>query len=154
MDIKLKIINRDTHCITLDFLGQDIIAICWKEFWVKMIGIIYMNGKRIDLSSIDILQPKAYVIPDEIYLIQFFEQLKSQIILAILWATKEDEIYKDIDLLWLTERTRNALKKNGILYIESLTRVKKNRLLFMKWIWKNAIEEIELKLWEIWQSLA
>ena len=154
MDIKLKIINRDTHCITLDFLGQNIIAICWKEFWVKMVGIVYMNGKRIDLSSIDILQPKAYVIPDEIYMVQFFEQLKSQIILAILWVNEEDEIYKDIDILWLTERTRNALKRNGILYIESLTRVKKNKLIFIKWIWKNAIEEIELKLSEIWESLA
>lgn len=154
MDIKLKIINRDTHCITLDFSGQNIIAICWKEFWVKLIGTIHMNGKKIDLSSINILQQQAYVIPDEIYLIQFFEQLKNQIIIAILWAYDQDEVLKDIDYLWLSERTRNALIRNGILYVESLTRVKKNKLMFMKWIWKNAIEEIELKLWEIWESLA
>jgi len=113
-----------------------------------------MNGKKIDLSSINILQQQAYVIPDEIYLIQFFEQLKNQIIIAILWAYDQDEVLKDIDYLWLSERTRNALIRNGILYVESLTRVKKNKLMFMKWIWKNAIEEIELKLWEIWESLA
>jgi len=64
-----------------------------------MIGIIYINGQKIDLSSIDILKPKAYVIPDEIYLIQFFEQLKNQIIIAILGAYDQDEVLKDIDYL-------------------------------------------------------
>ena len=47
-----------------------------------------------------------------------------------------------IDALPLSERTRNALIKNQILYVEDLETKKKAELLLMKWVWKKAIEEI------------
>ena len=47
-----------------------------------------------------------------------------------------------IDALPLSERTRNALIKNQILYVEDLERKKKAELLLMKWVWKKAIDEI------------
>ena len=47
-----------------------------------------------------------------------------------------------IDALPLSERTRNALIKNQILYVEDLEKKKKAELLVMKWVWKKAIDEI------------
>ena len=47
-----------------------------------------------------------------------------------------------IDALPLSERTRNALIKNQILYVEDLEKKKKAELLLMKWVWNKAIDEI------------
>ncbi len=47
-----------------------------------------------------------------------------------------------IDALPLSERTRNALIKNQILYVEDLEKTTKPDILLMKWVWKKAIDEI------------
>ena len=47
-----------------------------------------------------------------------------------------------IDALPLSERTRNALIKNQILYVEDLEKKKKAELLLMKGVGKKAIDEI------------
>lgn len=54
-----------------------------------------------------------------------------------------------IDALPLSERTRNALIKNEILYVEDLEKKKKAELLLMKWVGRKAIEEINSSLWSI-----
>lgn len=51
-----------------------------------------------------------------------------------------------IDALPLSERTRNALIKNEILYVEDLEKRKKSELLAMKGIGRKAIEEITSSL--------
>ena len=48
-----------------------------------------------------------------------------------------------IEILWLSERTRNALLKNSILFIEDLEKKKKSELITMRWVWKKAVDEIE-----------
>jgi len=58
-----------------------------------------------------------------------------------------------IDALPLSERTRNALIKNQILYVEDLEKKKKGELLLMKWVGRKAIEEINKALANIWKSL-
>lgn len=58
-----------------------------------------------------------------------------------------------IDALPLSERTRNALIKNNILYVEDLEKKKKWELLLMKWIWRKAIDEINSSLANIDKSL-
>ena len=58
-----------------------------------------------------------------------------------------------IDALPLSERTRNALIKNSILYVEDLEKKKKGELLLMKWVWRKAIEEINKSLANIGKSL-
>lgn len=58
-----------------------------------------------------------------------------------------------IDALPLSERTRNALIKNNILYVEDLEKKKKGELLLMKWIWRKAIDEINSSLANIDKSL-
>lgn len=58
-----------------------------------------------------------------------------------------------IDALPLSERTRNALIKNNILYVEDLEKKKKWELLLMKGVWRKAIDEINQSLWNIWKAL-
>lgn len=58
-----------------------------------------------------------------------------------------------IDALPLSERTRNALIKNNILYVEDLEKKKKWELLLMKWVGRKAIEEINSSLSNIWKAL-
>lgn len=58
-----------------------------------------------------------------------------------------------IDALPLSERTRNALIKNDILYVEDLEKKRKSELLTMKWIWKKAVDEIIESLSNMGKSL-
>jgi DNA-directed RNA polymerase alpha subunit len=53
----------------------------------------------------------------------------------------------------LSERTRNALIKNNILYVEDLEKKKKWELLLMKWVGRKAIDEINSALWNINKAL-
>ena len=56
-----------------------------------------------------------------------------------------------IDALPLSERTRNALIKNQILYVEDLEKKKKAELLLMKGVWKKAIDEINDSFKQLWK---
>ena len=58
-----------------------------------------------------------------------------------------------IDALPLSERTRNALIKNEILYVEDLEKKRKSELLSMKWIGRKAVDEIIDSLANMWKSL-
>jgi DNA-directed RNA polymerase alpha subunit len=58
-----------------------------------------------------------------------------------------------IDALPLSERTRNALIKNNILYVEDLEKKKKGELLLMKGVGRKAIDEINSSLSTINKSL-
>lgn len=57
-----------------------------------------------------------------------------------------------IDALPLSERTRNALIKNQILYVEDLEKKKKAELLLMKWVGKKAIDEINDSFKQLWKQ--
>lgn len=59
-----------------------------------------------------------------------------------------------IDALPLSERTRNALIKNSILYVEDLEKKRKVELLSMKGLGKKAIDEIVVALQNINKNLA
>jgi DNA-directed RNA polymerase alpha subunit len=54
----------------------------------------------------------------------------------------------------LSERTRNALIKNSVLYVEDLEKKKKWELLLMKGVGRKAIDEITQSLANIGKSLA
>lgn len=58
-----------------------------------------------------------------------------------------------IDALPLSERTRNALIKNNILYVEDLEKKKKGELLLMKGVGRKAIDEINSSLASINKGL-
>lgn len=59
-----------------------------------------------------------------------------------------------IEVLWLSERTRNALLKNTIMFVEDLETKKRNELINMRWVWRKAVDEIEASLKDMWKSLA
>lgn len=73
------------------------------------------------------------------------------------WVAKTTEHMElktiPIDALPLSERTRNALIKNNILYVEDLEQKRKNELLSMKWVWRKAVDEINQALANIWKAL-
>jgi len=48
-----------------------------------------------------------------------------------------------IEVLGLSERTRNALLKNSIMFVEELELRKKNELINMRWVGRKAVDEIE-----------
>lgn len=58
-----------------------------------------------------------------------------------------------IDALPLSERTRNALIKNEVLYVEDLEKKRKSELLSMKGIGRKAVDEIIVSLENMWKSL-
>lgn len=58
-----------------------------------------------------------------------------------------------IDALPLSERTRNALIKNEVLYVEDLEKKRKSELLSMKWIGRKAVDEIVDSLANMGKSL-
>jgi len=58
-----------------------------------------------------------------------------------------------IEILSLSERTRNSLLKNGILYVEDLEQKTKSELLSMKGIGKKALDEIVESLKALGKSL-
>ncbi|MEF2175106.1 MAG: DNA-directed RNA polymerase subunit alpha C-terminal domain-containing protein [Candidatus Absconditabacteria bacterium] len=59
-----------------------------------------------------------------------------------------------IDALPLSERTRNALIKNSILYVEDLEKKRRNELLSMKGVGRKAVEEINQALDNMGKKLA
>ncbi len=74
--------------------------------------------------------------------------------LLIDWGELEDKNEKELkveeikktpidSLAWLSERTRNALIKNNIEFVEDLKKLTKAELLAMKGVWKKAVYEIQ-----------
>ncbi len=59
------------------------------------------------------------------------------------WNDSDNLKTQPIEILWLSERTRNALLKNEILFIEDLEKRKKTELISMRWVGKKAVDEIE-----------
>ena len=46
-------------------------------------------------------------------------------------------------LSWLSERTRNALIKNEIEFVEDLETRTRSELISLKWVGKKAVDEIQ-----------
>jgi len=56
-------------------------------------------------------------------------------------------------LSWLSERTRNALIKNGIEFVETLETKSRSELNSLKWVGKKAVDEIQIALEKEGKSL-
>lgn len=114
--------------------------------WIILEWNILMHWKRVDLSSINILGTK-FIFQQFEEEIGFFFELKKHILLAMLWRIhryeeEEQESYT-IDVLPLSERTKNALIKNGILYVKDL---RGRKIKYLRWIWRVAVSEVEKAL--------
>ncbi len=74
-----------------------------------------------------------------------FDELQNDAATSI-YGTDYEVKTMPIDALPLSERTRNALIKNEILYVEDLEKKKKGELLLMKGVGRKAIDEIIVAL--------
>lgn len=129
-----------------------------KESLVLEVGMLFdtIPAKEIVMFAGEVLASYAKLfIFDDIYLdrsmfveyddIKEYEQAET--------ASDEGLKTMPIDALPLSERTRNALIKNQILYVEDLEKKKKSELLTMKGVGKKAIDEIQSSLNEIDKTL-
>ncbi len=129
-----------------------------KESLVLDLGMLYdgVSAKEVVMFAGEVLASYAKLfIFDNVYLDRSmfveYEDIQEE---ESAEATVEAGLKTmPIDALPLSERTRNALIKNDILYVEDLEKKKKNELLSMKGVWKKAIDEIQSSLVEIDKSL-
>ncbi|PID34570.1 MAG: hypothetical protein CR971_02545 [candidate division SR1 bacterium] len=129
-----------------------------KESLVLDLGMLYdgVSAKEVVMFAGEVLASYAKLfIFDNVYLDRSmfveYEDIQEE---ESAEATVEAGLKTmPIDALPLSERTRNALIKNDILYVEDLEKKKKNELLSMKGVGKKAIDEIQSSLVEIDKSL-
>ncbi len=155
IDNEFKLVDSVSYAVEEvidDFTGAT------KDSLILDVGMLYdgVSAKEILMFAGEVLASYAKLfIFDNVYLdrsmfveyedIQEEEDLDS--------ATDSGLKTMPIDALPLSERTRNALIKNDILYVEDLEKKKKNELLSMKWVGKKAIDEIQSSLVEIDKTL-
>lgn len=129
-----------------------------KESLVLEIGMLYdgVSAKEIVMFAGEVLASYAKLfIFDKVYLDRsmFVEYDDIQEEEDTETVAESSLKTMPIDALPLSERTRNALIKNEILYVEDLEKKKKSELLSMKGVGKKAIDEIQASLQDIDKSL-
>lgn len=147
----VEYIKYDVEEVIEDFTGstKDMLTLEIK------LGYSDVSAKQIVMFAGEVLASYAKLfIFDDIYIdrsvLVDFEDLNRDI------AKSESEVSiktMPIDALPLSERTRNALIKNNILYVEDLEKKKKWELLLMKGVGRKAIDEIVSSLANISKTL-
>jgi len=147
----VEYIKYDVQEVIEDFAGstKDLLEMEIKSWFKKV------SAKEIVMFAGEVLASYAKLfIFDNIYIdksvLVDFDELEKE----------KDKLHEEtsvktmpIDALPLSERTRNALIKNNILYVEDLEKKKKWELLLMKWVGRKAIEEINSSLANIGKAL-
>ncbi len=132
-------------------------------WWTKDKLIIDVKMKFGSISSKDFISFAWEVLASYAKLFIFEDAYIDRSVLVeyeALWKSndklpeEENIMTMPIDALPLSERTRNALIKNNVLYVEDLEQKKKWELLIMKWVGRKAIEEINSALGNIGKALA
>jgi len=160
--------NQDMILVDNDFRLIDYVKYDVKEiiddfvWWSKDLMIIEIRTKYKWISPLDFLSFGAEVIAsycklfifedayiDRSMMIDYEDMVSSTKKVAQDWDVKT----MPIDALPLSERTRNALIKNKILYVEDLEKRKKWELLLMKWVGRKAIDEINVALQDLGKEL-
>lgn len=144
-------IKYEVEEVIEDFTGstKDLLVLEIKAWytWVSSKEIVMFAGEILasyaKLFVFDNVYIDRSVLVDMDYLVQETTRTEHEIGVKTM----------PIDALPLSERTRNALIKNNILYVEDLEKKKKWELLLMKWVWRKAIDEIVSSLANINKSL-
>jgi len=163
-DSNLLLVDNDFSCITScsyeveeiieDFIGNT------KDHLRVTISTI-----SSDLSPKDVIAfagevlasyAKLFVFPDAFIdksvLIDHMDIQDSSVVIHTVSSDNNIKT-QPIEILGLSERTRNALLKNNILFVEDLEKKKRNELISMRGVWKKAVDEIEDALNSIGKSL-
>lgn len=151
-DFKLvEYIKYDVVEVIEDFTGatKDLLVMEIKS------GFHNISAKEIVMFAGEVLASYAKLfIFDNVYIDRSF-LVDMEDLEKIQEKFQEDTNVKTmpIDALPLSERTRNALIKNNILYVEDLEKKKKGELLLMKGVGRKAIDEINSALSNIDKAL-
>ena len=150
-DVNVLLIDNDFKLV--DYVKYDVQEVIEDFNWsTKDTLVIEIKTQFWEVSPKQMLQFAGEVLAsyaklfvfDDIYIDKSvfveMEDLNTEASSAVIDETNIKTM--PIDALPLSERTRNALIKNQILYVEDLEKKKKAELLLMKWVWKKAIDEI------------
>lgn len=150
-DVNILLIDNDFKLV--DYVKYDVQEVIEDFNWsTKDSLVIEIKTQFGDVSPKQMLQfagevlasyAKLFVFDDLYFDRSVFVEMEDLSIEASSTVVDEQNIRTmPIDALPLSERTRNALIKNQILYVEDLEKKKKAELLLMKGVWKKAIDEI------------
>lgn len=160
-DVNLLLIDNEFKAV--DYVKYDVEEVIddftWsvKDSLILEVKPLYkgVSSKELAMFAGEVLASYAKLfVFDDVYLdksvLVDYEDMDQEVI----GGTEESTIKTmPIDALPLSERTRNALIKNNILYVEDLEKYKKSELLSMKWVWRKAIDEINSSLSNIGKAL-
>jgi len=124
-------LNIHIETISPDISAKDLLSFAW-EVVSSYTKLFVFEDAYIDTS-----------------LLSDYDELESE----VEWDIEEVKKTPIDSLSWLSERTRNALIKNEIEFIEELERKTRTELNSLKWVWKKAVDEIQEALEREWKSL-
>lgn len=122
---------------------------------IKDTLILEINTLSETVSAKDLLKFAGKILSDYAALFEFDDAFLDETFFVGYDELKTNESEKQegsvnlnvkkqpIEILWLSERTRNALLKNNIMFVEELELKKKNELINMRWVGRKAVDEIE-----------
>lgn len=159
-DISLLLIDNDFNIVerlsfTVDEVIDDFIGNTKDVITISMTTISpLINPKDVLAFAAEVLCSywRLFLSPDAYVDRSFFVDHTPEVWWPVSELTSTTRI-QPIEILWLSERTRNALLKNNILFVEDLEKKKKNELISMRWVGKKAVDEIEDALVQIWKWL-
>ena len=159
-DISLLLIDNDFNIVerlsfTVDEVIDDFIGNTKDVITISMTTISpLINPKDVLAFAAEVLCSywRLFLSPDAYVDRSFFVDYTPEVWWPVSELTSTTRI-QPIEILWLSERTRNALLKNNILFVEDLEKKKKNELISMRWVGKKAVDEIEDALVQIWKWL-
>ncbi len=162
----------DTHLLLIDnsfsavnYFNYEVneIAVDF-AWWLEDQLVVELQTMSNHINPKDILKYASRVLVDYMRLFEF-----EDVILDESFFTTYDDVKaagnqkvstfdvnikkQPIEVLGLSERTRNALLKNTIMFVEDLEVKKKSELINMRWVWRKAVDEIEQSLKDMWKSL-
>jgi len=160
-DVNLLLVDNDFKLV--DSVRYDVEEVIDDfAWWLKDIMILEIKSKFVKVSPKELLMFAGEVLASysKLFIFDNIYIDKTALIEYEELETDKEKLPEEtniktmpIDALPLSERTRNALIKNEILYVEDLEKKKKWELLLMKGVGRKAIEEINKSLANIGKSL-
>lgn len=145
--------NYEINEVAVDFAG-----------WLEDQLVIELQTLSDQINPKDVLKYASRLLMDYARLFEFEDVILDESFFTTYDDIKTSWVQKSttfdanikkqpIEVLWLSERTRNALLKNTIMFVEDLELKKRSELINMRWVWRKAVDEIEQSLKDMWKSL-
>lgn len=160
-DINMILIDNDFNVINnIQYEVEEVLEdFVW---WVKDLLRIKIETISDKISPKDVLTFAWEILTSYTKLFVFWDAFVDKNMIIEYWNIDWSKSFSNdgenlktqpIEILWLSERTRNALLKNEILFIEDLEKRKKTELISMRWVGKKAVDEIEDSMKKMGKSL-